>query len=142
LILDTTHFHKDHKNIIQDLIGKPYSFLETLKMNGKGSKRMIIEDVSPNLQLYMNSVSDVNYANIELRSGGIIIFINKGLKTYSWIIPYYQLVIYKANGTSIHAQGRYIHFKKNTMFKENKAFFKKLLDKKVTYDLKYEFFSV
>ena len=72
-------------------------------MKGIGSKRMIIDNVSINLKQYMNSVSDVNYANIELRTGGILIYINKGLQNFTWAIPYYQLVIYKSNGASIHS---------------------------------------
>ncbi|MBR9845344.1 MAG: hypothetical protein GYB35_04145, partial [Algicola sp.] len=101
MILDTTHPNKEHKKIINDLIGKPFSFFESLRMGGVGSKRMIIEDASPNMQQYLNLVSDINYANIEMRSDGIIVYINKGLKNYTWIIPYYQLVIYKTNGASI-----------------------------------------
>jgi len=141
VILDSTYHNKDHKKIINDLIGKPYSFLESIKLRGVGSKRMIIENVSPNLKSYMNSVSDVNYANIEIRSGGIIIYIGKGLKNYTWVIPFYQLVIYKTNGASIHAQGRFIHFSNNRTFKENKPFFDKLLNEKVKYDMKYDFQS-
>jgi len=141
LILDTTHIQKEHKYLIKDLIGKSYSLIESIKMKGAGSKRMVIEDVSPNLKSYMNMIADINYANIELRSGGIIIYINKGLKNFTWVIPYYQLVIYKTNGTSIHAQGKYIHFKNNKMLKENKSFFKKLLNNKVKHDFKYDFYS-
>ena len=139
MILDSTHTNKEHKNIINDLVGKPFSFMESWKMGGVGSKRMIIGQVSPNLQKYLNDVSDINYANIELRPGGIIIYINKGLKNFTWIIPYYQLVIYKTNGASIHAQGKFVHFKNNKTFKENKNFLKKLLDIKVKYDQQYDF---
>ncbi|MDU8886354.1 hypothetical protein RXV94_09300 [Yeosuana sp. MJ-SS3] len=141
MILDTTHYNKDYKVIIEDLIGKSFSFFESIKMKGIGSKRMIIEDVSPNLNLFINSVSDINYANIELRPDGIIIHINKGHKNYSWIIPYYQLVIYKTNGTSIHAQGKYIHFLNNKMLKENRMFFKKLLENKIKNDFKYDVYN-
>jgi len=98
---------------------------------------MMIEDASPNMQQYLNVVADVNYANLELRPIGLLIRINKGLKNYTWVIPYYQLVIYKTNGSSIHAQGRFIHFRNNNTFKENKAFFDKLLDEKVKYESKY-----
>jgi hypothetical protein len=108
-------------------------------MKGVGSKRMIVDDVSPNLKLLMNTVSDTNYANIELRKNGILIYINKGLKNFTWAIPYYQLVIYKTNGASIHAQGKFIHFRNNKTFKENKAFFSKMLDQKIKYDMKYDF---
>jgi len=139
MILDSTHTNKEHKNIINDLVGKPYSFIESLKMGGIGSKRMIIEDVSPNLKQYINSVADINYANIEMRSGGVIMYINKGLKNFTWVIPYYQLVIYKTNGASIHAQGKYVQFKNNKTFKENKSFLNKLLNAKVIYDERFNF---
>lgn len=137
MVLNTTHYNKDHKQIIEDLVGAPFTFMQRLRMNGIGSKRMIVDEVSPNLTSLLNIVSDLNYANIELRPKGILIMINKGLKNFTWIIPYYQLVIYKVNGSSIHAQGKYIHFRNNKTFKENKKFFDKLLDEKVKYDMDF-----
>lgn len=137
MILNTTHHNSDHKQIIADLIGRPFSLVQKLKLGGIGSKRMIIDDVSPNMKSMMNSVSDINYANIELRPKGILVMINKGLKNFTWIIPYYQLVLYKTNGSSIHAQGQFIHFRNSKTFRENKKFFDKLLDEKVKYDMEY-----
>lgn len=139
MILDTTYTNKKHDKLINDLVGKSYSLIQTIKMRGIGSKRMIIDAVSPNLEHYLNTVSAVNYANLELRPSGLLIRINKGLQTFTWPIPFYQLVIYKNDGSSIHAQGRFIHFRKNTTFKENKAFFAKLLDEKIKYDAQYNF---
>jgi len=141
LILDSTYSLKEQKQIINDLVGKPYSFIESIKLKGIGSKRMVIEDISSNIKQYINTVEDINYANIELRSAGVIIHINKGLQTFLWIIPFYHLVIYKTNGLSIHAQGRFIHFKNNVTFKENKTFFEKLLNEKIKHDLKYDFYT-
>lgn len=138
MILNTTHSHPEHKQMIADLIGEPYTLVQRLKLGGIGSKRMIVDEVSPNLHSVMNIVSDINYANIEMRPKGILILMNKGLKNFTWIIPYYQLVIYKVNGSSIHAQGRFIHFKNNKTFKENKKFFDKLLDEKVKYDMQFK----
>lgn len=137
MVLDTTYTNKGHKELINDLVGKPFSFMQSIRMKGIGSKRMMIEDVSPNMQHYLNTVDDVNYANLELRPLGLLVRINKGLKNYTWVIPYYQLVIYKTNGSSIHAQGRFIHFRNNTTFKENKAFFDKLMTEKVQYESQY-----
>ena len=128
MILDTTYSNKEHSILINDLVGKPYSLIRSLKMKGVGSQRMIIEGVSPNMKDYLNTVTDINYANLELRPLGVLVRINKGLKNFTWIIPFYQLVIYKTNGISIHADGRFIHFRNNKTFKENKAFFDKLLD--------------
>ncbi len=139
MVLNVTYHKKEQKQILIDLIGKPFSFLEAIKMKGVGSKRMIIEEVSPNLYPYMNTVSDINYANIELRKNGILVYINKGLQNFTWALPYYQLVIYKTNGTSIHGQGKFIHFKNTKTLKENKAFFSKMLDKKIDYDEYYNF---
>ncbi|MCB0447386.1 MAG: hypothetical protein KDD03_07725 [Gelidibacter sp.] len=137
MVLDTTYTNKEHIELINDLVGKPFGFVQSIKMKGIGSKRMIIEGTSPNMKQYLNLVADVNYANLELRPLGVLIRINKGLKNYTWVIPYYQLVIYKTNGSSIHAQGRFIHFRNSITFKENKAFFDKLLDEKVKYEAQY-----
>ncbi|OBX22869.1 hypothetical protein LX77_00210 [Gelidibacter algens] len=137
MILDTTHANKDQTQLINDLVGKPFGLMQSIKMKGIGSKRMMIADVSPNMKHYLNSIDDINYANLELRPIGVLIRINKGLKNYTWVIPYYQLVIYKTNGSSIHAQGKFIQFRQNTTFKENKAFFDKLLDEKVKYEAEF-----
>ncbi|APY09443.1 hypothetical protein BWZ20_14535 [Winogradskyella sp. J14-2] len=137
MILNTTHYNSEHKQMIADLVGNAFGLVQKLKMKGVGSKRMIIDEVSPNMKSILNTVSDINYANIELRPKGILIMINKGLKNFTWVIPYYQLVIYKVNGSSLHAQGRFIHFRDSKTFRENKKFFDKLLDEKVKYDLQF-----
>lgn len=139
MILNSTYKNKEEKQLLEDIVGKPFSFLESIKMRGIGSKRMIIGEVSPNLQSFLNKVSDINYANIELRKSGILIYINKGLQNFTWAIPYYQLVMYKTSGASIHAQGRFIRFKNNKTFRENKSFFEKMLNEKIKYDMQYNF---
>lgn len=139
MILNTTYSNKKNKELLNNLVGKAFGFMQSLKLKGIGSKRMIVDQVSPNMQFYLNSISDANYANIELRPKGIIIYINKGLQNFSWAIPHYQLVIYRTNGFSIHAQGNFIVFRNNKMFKENKAFFNKILNEKVKFDEQYNF---
>lgn len=137
MIVETTYYNKKNKEIINDLVGKPFSFFQSIKMKGIGSKRMIIDDVSPNLSQYLNSVSDLSYGSIELRTGGILLAINKGLRNFKWIIPYYQFYMYKTNGISIHAQGKFVHFKNNRAHKENQPFFEKLTKLKVEYDRRF-----
>ncbi|SEA02175.1 hypothetical protein [Bizionia paragorgiae] len=139
MLYNTTYTNKEDQNAIDLSVGRAYGFLERIKLGGIGSKRMIIEEVSPNLSHITNTISDTNYANIELRPRGILILINKGLSNYTWVIPFYHLVIYKINGSSIHAQGKYIHFKNTRTFKENKRFFDKLLAIKVKFDQQYIF---
>ncbi len=132
MIFDTTHINKEAKELTNDLVGLPFSFLKSLKMGGIGSKRMIIEETSQNLFQYINKISDINYANIELRPNGIIVLLNKGLYNFNWIIPYRQLVIYKTDRLSIHAQGSYICFKNNKLYKENKKFITKMITLRAT----------
>lgn len=139
MILDTTNTNKKHDALITELVGKPFGLIQAIKMKGIGSKRMMIDEVSPNMKHYLNTVSAINYANLELRPLGLLIRINKGLQTFTWAIPYYHLVIFKTDGSSIHAQGRFIKFRRTVTFKENKAFFDKLLDQKVKYDVQFNF---
>lgn len=137
MLFNTTHTNKESNELIDDCLGFPFSFLQSLKMGGIGSKRMIVDEVSNNLDNLLNKVSDINYGNIELRPNGILVRINKGLENYSWAIPYRQLVIYKTYGLSIHAQGKFIRFRNNKTFKENKNFFKKMIRLKVESQEKY-----
>jgi len=134
MILNTTYHNKDNNLIIKDIVGKSFSFIESLKMKGIGSKRMIVNEASSNLQPYLSNKSGINYASIELRKKGILLYINKGLQNFTWAIPYYQLVIFKTDSLSIHAQGKYIKFKNNNMLKANKSFLKKIFDEKIKYE--------
>lgn len=142
MIYNTTNRNKEAEAIFNDLLGKPYSFFEAIKLGGVGSKRMIIEEVSSGFLKMMNTVSDINYANIERREKGILIHINKGLKNFSWAIPFYQLHTYKTSGFSIHAHGNFVRFKNDKLFKENKKFIEKLIDLKIEDDKKYDFYEV
>ncbi len=138
MVLDTTYYNKEHKQLFDNFVGKPYTFFEAFKRRGVGSKRMIVDKVSPNLNSILNTVSDLNYANIEMRKEGILIHITKGQRNFTWAIPFYHLVFYKIDGMSIHAQGRFIHFKKSKSFDENKKFLKALIDEKIQFDERYK----
>ncbi len=139
MIVNTTYHSNENKELIKDIIGSPFSFLQSLRLGGVGSKRMMIDELSPSLNGLLNTVSDINYANVELRPNGILVHINKGLKNYSWAIPFYQLVLYKTDGFSIHAQGKYVRFKNNRLLKENAAFIKKMIQLKTESQLKLHF---
>jgi len=142
MIYNTTYFNKEAKDIINDLLGYSYSFLKSIRLGGTGSKRMIIDEVSPNFKKYMNTISDINYGNIEIREKGILIHINKGLNNFSWPIPFYQLHTYKTNGISFHAHGNFIIFKNNKLLKENKKFIDKIMNLKIENDQKYDLYEI
>ena len=137
MILRSTHITKDSKELIDDIVGKPFTLYQAFKMGGIGSKRMSIDKTSENIHFVLNNVSDINYSNIELRPDGIIIMINRGLDSYHWVVPYRQLVIYKTKKLSIHAQGKFITFKNNRSYKENKKFIDKMIELKSDNQKKY-----
>jgi len=139
MLFNTTHTNKETAKNIDKIVGTSYTFMQRVRLKGVGSKRMIIEEVSPNLRKVINNISDINYGSIELRTQGILVHITKGQSNFSWAIPFYQLVIYKTNGSSIHAQGKYIHFKNNITFKENRRFFDKLINEKIKFDEQFKF---
>lgn len=133
MLLETTHTDKNVTALINDCLGSPFTFIKSLKMRGIGSKRMMINEVSLNFKDLVNTVSDVNYANIELRPAGILVRINKGLQNFAWLVPYYKLAVYKSDGFSIHCDGKFIRFKNNQLLKENKNFIDKMMELKIAY---------
>lgn len=137
MILLSTYITKDNKELIDDIVGKPFTLYQAFKMGGIGSKRMSIDKTSENIEHLLNDVSDINYSNIELRPNGIIVMVNRGLDSYHWVIPYRQLVIYKTNKLSIHAQGKFITFKNNKSYKENRKFIDKMIELKSDNQHKY-----
>jgi hypothetical protein len=139
MIFNTTHRNKEDAATINSLLGKSYNFITAIKLGGVGSKRMVIDGVSPGFLKVLNAVSDVNYGNIELREKGIIVHINKGLKNFSWPIPYYQLHTYKTDGFSIHAHGNFVRFKNDKLLRENKKFLSKIIQFKIENNKQYDF---
>lgn len=140
MIFNSTYHNDDTEELINDIVGHPFGWLKRFKLGGVGSKRMIVKTCSPRFSFIQNKTEDINYGNIELRPKGVIVYINKGLETFAWPIPYYKLVVYKTEGLSLHANGSFIKFKPNKTFKENKNFINKLLDQKI--DFQTNFFAV
>ena len=101
----------------------------------------MIDEVSIGFQKVLNTVSDINYGNIEIRRKGILVHLIKGHKNFSWAIPFYQLHLYKTSGFSVHAQGNFVRFKNNKLLKENKKFIDRIIDLKIENDKEYEFYN-
>jgi len=126
LINDTLRTSDDAKAIDQ-LVGSPLPIFKRLVSGGTGSKRMIVESFSSGLLAAKSSVSDIQYANIELRDRGIIVRISKRREMYSWVIPFHHLAIYSSRQFSIHGAGNFIKCNKATALRDNRKFIQKLL---------------
>ncbi len=128
MIYNRTYFNKDEAREINNILGNSFGFLQILKLRGVGSSRFVIDSVSKKLSQTINEVSDVNYCSIELRPNGILINITQQLNLFSWIIPYYKLVVFNSNTFSIHANGSYIKIIKDKNYSNNKKFITKMLN--------------
>lgn len=133
MVFNTSYKNIDYIKESINLVGKAFSFLEKLKMGSVGSSRLVVSEFSPKLKPKNLDTIAVNYTNIELRPKGIIVHFTNRLERYSWIIPYYRLVIYNAQTFSIHANGNFIKCSKNKNYKENKKFIEKMIDLKNTF---------
>ena len=127
MIYNRTLFDKDEAKEINTILGDSFSFFQILKLRGIGSSRFVIDSVSEKLSQTMNKVSDVNYCSIELRPKGILVNITQQINLFSWVIPYYKLVIFNSNTFSIHANGSYIKMVKDKNYSNNKKFISKML---------------
>lgn len=126
MIFNSTYTDKEKEIEVEKLIGKKYSLFNSIRLNGVGSKRLIIEETSPKFKKIIIQKNDLIYSNIEIRYRGIIVYIAEGLNRFSWVIPYHQLVVYKTPNYSIHSNGNFIRFSNDLNIKENLKFFKKL----------------
>ena len=135
-LFNTTYHDNDDIKLMDELVGKPFSFVTAIQMGGVGSKRLMIANASPEFNDVLKSISDINYANIALRPQGIIVHFTQQLKRYAWVVPYYKLVIYNTATFSVYSDHVFLRFAKNKQHQENKGFIKKMMQQKITYTTK------
>ena len=132
-LYNITFKNKEITKLINEEMGKAYGMISKIKLGGIGSRRMIIQEFSQDLNKLRLKVSGLQYANIELRPKGVILHINQGIYTHAWTILFYHLNIYNGDFFTIHGSGSYIKFEKEKSWKENKAFIHKLVKLKAEY---------
>lgn len=130
MVFKTTYHNEEFQELSNELLGKRFSLIQKIKMNGVGSGRFIIHELSEKLRPQQIQFSELNYANIELRPNGIIVHFTNRLERFAWVIPYYKLAIFSDTFFSIHADGHFIKLLKNKNFEENKRFIHKMLNHK------------
>jgi|TARA_B100001094_G_scaffold196913_1_gene190965 hypothetical protein len=133
-IYNISYKDKETDKLINEEMGNAYSLIKKLQLGGIGSRRLVIEYFSENMNHLKLKVSGLQYGNIEIRPKGIIIHINQGIYTYAWTIPFFRLSIYNGDFFTIHGNGNYIQFNKEKSWKENRNFLQKLIQLKTEYN--------
>ena len=134
MIFNSTYSDIEKDIETSSLVGKKYNLIKSIRLGGIGSKRLIVEELGINFKKLIQQKNDIIYSNIELRNKGIIVYIVDRQKRFTWVIPFYKLVIYKTPSYSIHSDGNYIRFSNKLNHKQNLAFFKKILDHKLNFN--------
>ena len=134
MIYNSTYSDIEKDIETNSLVGKKYNLIKSIRLGGIGSKRLIINELGVNFKKLIRQKNDIIYSNIELRNKGIIVYIVDRQKRFTWVIPFYKLVIYKTPSFSIHSDGNYIRFSNKLNHKQNLAFFKKILDHKLNFN--------
>ena len=128
MIFNTTYSNENFHKESNLHLGKKFNLIERIQRGGIGSGRLIINETSPKLNTAKLKFSEIDYGSIELRPKGIIVHYTNKLERFSWVIPYYRLVIYDAQFFIIHANGNFMQFFKNKNYRDNKRFIKSMID--------------
>ena len=134
MIYNSTYTDIEKDIETDNLVGKKYNLIKSIRLRGIGSKRLIVDELSINFKKLIQQKNDIIYSNIELRKKGIIVYVVDGQKRFTWVIPYYKLVIYKTPSFSIHSNGNFIRYSTKLNHKQNLVFLKKVLDHKFNFN--------
>ena len=134
MIYNSTYNDIEKEIETNNLVGKKYNLIKSIRLGGIGSKRLIVDDLGVNFKKLIQQKTDLIYSNVELRDKGIIVYVIDGQKRFTWVIPFYKLVIYKTPTFSIHSDGNFIRYSNKLNHKQNLLFFKKILDHKYNFN--------
>ena len=128
MLLNVSYNDKKVTKKIDEAVGKPLSIKERFAMGGIGSPKLHITEASIDIYNLLVLDNSTNTCNVEIRPNGIIVRFRSRLETYSLIIPYYKLNVYKGDiGIySIYMDHYFIKVRSDT--KAIQRFFRKLLD--------------
>ena len=134
MIYNSTYTDIEKDLETDNLVGKKYNLIKSIRLGGIGSKRLIVDEFSLNFKKLIQQKNDIIYSNIELRKNGIIVYVVDSQRRFTWVIPFYKLVVYKTPSFSIHSEGNFIRYSNKLNYKQNLIFFKKVLDHKYNFN--------
>lgn len=128
ILRNVTYNDQDIKNEINLLVGSSYPLFQRFKMRGTGSPKYLITGASNSFMEKLKLDNNLNYINIEIRPGGIIVFFRSLLETFGWIIPYKTLKIKKSSiNFELHSGKYFMVFENNLKYNSAEKFLEKIL---------------
>ena len=113
MLLNISYNDPKQKKEIDDIVGKPFSLQNRLKMRGIGSGKLVISSASIEIHNLLILDNNINTCSIEMRPMGVIVRFRSLLETYGLIIPYFKMKLYKGKSKiySIYKDQYYIKVK-------------------------------
>lgn len=132
MLYNTSYNDKKINTEIDEKVGKAYGLLDNFKLKGIGSPRLDILKASEEITSLLSYDNNRNFCNIELRPNGIIIRFRSLLETFSLVIPFHKLVIYKPGNThTFHIDHHYITIDTPPQNKGAHSFINKIVQYKI-----------
>ena len=138
MVIDYTYPNYQLKRQIQEAVGKPYSFLEKLKLGGIGTSKLQVLEATDAIYNVLSKSADTKYCHVECRKGGLIVGFQSVMRVYLWLIPYHYLHMYN-NGGLLLIYGNQENIKVTAPFNGSvdKKFIRKVLGLKAEYMQQY-----
>ncbi|NJW54182.1 hypothetical protein [Salinimicrobium oceani] len=113
---------------INDLVGKPFSLEERKKLDGVSLQNLTITAASIEIYNLLVLNEGNSQCHLEIRPKGVIISFRAATESYSLVIPFFKLKIYKgrAEEYSFYKDNYFIKIWAGAEDKELHAFIKKL----------------
>lgn len=125
-IFQTSYHDKPIVREIEEMIGKPFSFLQILKMKGIGSRRLEVIEASPEFGVARNATHYQTLVNIEIRPKGLAIYFRHKLDNYTAVVPYDGLSLELKRDAVLYQGASFIRLK--DAYKKDTSFFNKMIE--------------
>lgn len=131
MIRNISYNNKEVFQEINRLVGRPFAFRQRLKLGGTGSQRLLIRKASSKITDLLKLDTNLDYCNIELRTGGIVLRFRSILETYAWAVPYDRLTINRSAASFALSDGEfYVELEAAYNTSVNMDFFNKMVGMK------------
>lgn len=128
MLLNISKDFNEKREDINELVGKPFTLEERKKLDGTGLQNLIVTAASIEIYNLLVLNQGNSHCSLEMRTKGMIISFKAATETYSLIIPFYKLKVYKgrAEEYSFYKDNQFIKIRAGAEESEVHAFIKKL----------------
>lgn len=134
MIFNITYSNKQTERQINEMMGRPFSFIQRLRMGGVGTSKLQIVEASIKIADLIQDRSSSHYCYLELRPKGLLVGFQSHLRTFVLCVPFHELSIYYNGGLlSIYGQSASLKLSAPFNGSVDKKYLSKVLQMKSEY---------